>query len=94
MSLVFNIEEVLKVWQRHFTNVLKPVDTKPRVNYDTDSSSYDEALNRPISLEEVQSAIAQLQEDKVPGLDSICPSVIKDNRMCKYLHRLYISELL
>ena len=88
-SLVFNKEEVLKVWQRHFTNVLKPADTKPRGNYDTDSSTYDEALNRPISLEEVQSAITQLQEDKAPGPDSICPSVRKDDRMCQYLHRLF-----
>ena len=72
-----------------YLNVLKPADTKPRGNYDTDSSTYDEALNRPISLEEVQSAITQLQEDKAPGPYSICPSVIKDDRMCQYFHRLF-----
>ena len=40
-------------------------------------------------MEKVQCAIAQLHEDKAPGPDSICPSVIKDDRMCQYLHRLF-----
>ena len=40
-------------------------------------------------MEEVQSAIVQLQEDKAPGLDNICPSVVKEDKMYQYLHRLF-----
>ena len=54
----------------HLANVLKPADTKPRVNFANDSGTYDEALNWPISLEKVQCAIAQLHEDKAPGPDT------------------------
>ena len=55
--LVRNTEEVLKAWQKQFTNLLKPVGTKLRANYANDSGTYDEALSRPISMDEVQCAI-------------------------------------
>jgi len=51
------------------------VDTNPRINHANDSDTYEEALNQPISMEEVQSAIAQLQQDKALGPASICHSV-------------------
>ena len=79
-------EEVLKAWQKQFTNLLKPAGTKLRANYANDSGTYDEALSRPISMEEVQCAIAQLQEDKVPGPDNMCPSVVKNDMMYQDLH--------
>lgn len=35
---------------------------------------------RPIELEEVQFIKAQLHENKAPGPDNICPSIIKDDK--------------
>ena len=49
----------------------------------------DEVLNIPIELEEVYQAIAQLVENKAPGPDNICPSIIKDDKVAGYLYKLF-----
>ena len=83
----------MMTWRKHFESLLNPHDTEFCNLGSQSSNSYtpfdDEVLNRPIDLEEVYQAIAQLEENKAPGPDYICPSIIKDDKVTQYLHRLF-----
>ena len=74
-------EETITTWRNHFDTLLNPNSCTATQSWDNCPSIDDDALNRPIELEEVQQAIAQLQENKTPGPDNIFPSIIKDNRV-------------
>ena len=80
-------------WRNHFDTLLNPNSTESSCtatqSWDNCPSIDDDALNRPIELEKVQQAIAQQQENKAPEPDNICPSIIKDNRVVRYLHKLF-----
>ena len=80
-------------WRNHFDTLLNPNSTESSCtatqSWDNCPSIDDDALNRPIELEEVQQAIAQQQENKAPEPDNICPSIIKDNGVVRYLHKLF-----
>ena len=72
-------EETIMTWRNHFDTLLNPNSTESSCTQSWDncpSIDDDDALNRPIELEEVQQAIAQLQENKAPGPYNICPSII------------------
>ena len=92
-TLTTSTEESLRVWRAHFDSLLNPpktTDSQPRcINTEYTPSTDDDTLNRPIEMEEVQLAIAQLQENKSPGPDYICPSIIKDGIVLQYLHKLF-----
>ena len=92
-TLTSSSEETMMTWRKHFESLLNPHDTEFSNLGSQSSNSYtpfdDEVLNRPIDLEEVYQAIAQLEENKAPGPDYICPSIIKDDKVTQYLHRLF-----
>ena len=46
--------------------------------------SYDIILNSPITTEEVHNAINWSEEHKAPGLDKVCPSILKCNDILDY----------
>ena len=83
----------MTTWRKHFEFLLNPHNTEFSDSESQSSNNYtpfnDEILNRPIELEEVCQTIAQLEEYKAPGLDYICPSIIKDNKVTQYLHKLF-----
>ena len=80
-------------WRNHFDTLLNPNSTESSntatQSWDNCPSIDDDALNRRTELEEVQQAIAQLQENKAPGPDNICPCIIKDDRVVQYLHKFF-----
>ena len=98
-TLTTSTEESLRIWRAHFNTLLNPretvhsVDSEPccinTLAADYSPPTNDDTLNRPIEMEEVQLAVAQLQEYKSPGPDHICPSIIKDNIVLVYLHKLF-----
>ena len=85
-------EGTIITWRNHFDTLLNPNSTDPSSmgaqSCDNCPSTDNDALNRPIKLEE-QLAIAQLQENKAPGPDNICPSIIINDRVLRYLHKLF-----
>ena len=85
-------DKTLVTWRNHFDTLLNLNSTESSYTAtqpgDNSPAIHDDALNRPTELE-VQLAIAQLQENKAPGPDNICPSIIKDDRVLRYLHKLF-----
>ena len=98
-TLTTSTQESLTTWRAHFNALLNPpktvesVDSGPyslnTLTNDHSPPTDDDTLNRPIEMEEVQLAIAQLQDNKSPGPDHICPSIIKDDIVLRYLHKLF-----
>ena len=87
-----SFDETLMTWRNHFDTLLNLNSTESSYTAthsgDNCPTIHDDALNRPIELE-VQLAIAQQQENKAPGPDNISPSIIKDDRVLWYLHKLF-----
>ena len=97
-SLALNAAESIEVWVNHFKTILNPSQTGQGLgelsregNPATSNSNYigHEILSNPITFEEVEEAINSLNENKSPGQDRICPSVLKDNKIIQYLVRIY-----
>ena len=84
--------ETLMTWRNHFDTLLNLNSTESCYTAtqpgDNCPALHDDALNRPIELE-VQLVIAQLQENEAPAPDNICPSILKDDRVLRYLHKLF-----
>ena len=51
----------------------------------SDNCTEDFAFNRPITIEEVHSVVTRLEESKAPGLDKICQSILKDDRIIDFV---------
>ena len=86
-------DKTIMTWRNHFytllnLNSIESSDTASQPK-DNGHAIHDDALNRPIELEEVKVAIAQLQENKAPRPDNICPSIIEDDSVLRYLHKLF-----
>ena len=86
-------DEPIMTWRNHFDTYLNLNSTESSYTAtqpgDNCPAIHDDALNRQIELEEVQLAIAQLQENKAPRPDNICPSIIEDDSVLRYLHKLF-----
>ena len=91
-SLTSDKYETSQAWLDHFRKTFNPLrncadQTDPHCT--SDSTIDDYVLNGPITLEEVETAIAHLEDGKAPGLDGICPSLLKNGKITRYLHNLF-----
>ncbi|MDA8002146.1 MAG: hypothetical protein MPL62_12780 [Alphaproteobacteria bacterium] len=91
-SLTSNMDETLQIWSDHFHALFNPPLERLEIEQhsdDTDKYTEEANLNRLITIEEVHSAVMQLEESKAPGLDKICPSILRDVKIMQYLQNLY-----
>ena len=70
-------QETVQAWLHHFREISNPStreDTRTEAHCTANNTRDDYILNTPITFEEAELAVAQLEESKAPGLDRICPS--------------------
>ena len=91
-SQTSNMDETLQIWSDHFHALFNPPLERLEIEQhsdDTDKYTEEANLNRLITIEEVHSAVMQLEDSKAPGLDKICPSILRDVKIIQYLQNLY-----
>ena len=85
-SMSSGFDETLMTWINHFDTLLNLNSTESSYTAtqpgDNCLAIHDDALNRLIELEEVQLAIALLQENKAPGPDIYALAYLRTTESC------------
>ena len=71
--------ETVQVWLHHFREISNPStreDTHTEAHCTSNNTRDDYILNTPITFEEAELVVAQLEESKAPSLDRICLSIL------------------
>ena len=82
----------MQAWLEHFKEIFNPINREEPCTETLNTPNNtreDNILNLPITFEEVQSAVGQLDDSKAPGLDRLCPSLLKNSRIIQYLRNLF-----
>ena len=90
------VQETMQAWRHNFRQIFNSLtgdEAHTEIHYTSEYTRDYYILNTPITFEEVESAVVQLEENKAPSLDKICPSILKNSRITHYLHNLLVVPL-